>query len=408
MPKKAKPKKEQREQRKKQKIKHLLARAETLAQQYDYHQAIRILKHSGMTKDKAVQQAINTYKNQKKSLVTWRDNSKIPHLFFHSLVVDPSKAFDGEGMAQGYEDYMVTLDEFKRILTQLFKKGYVLVSLDDIAKLNKKGNMVYQKIQLPPGKKPLVLSQDDVSYYEYMKRDGFAKNLTLDASGEVTNTYVNRKGQVIHGAYDLVPIVDHFVEKHPDFSYHGAKGIIALTGYNGVLGYRTSESSYGPNSDQPNPHIKKDQQQAKIVADAMKKEGWTFASHTWGHLNENKISLSLLKADTARWKKEVEPIVGPTNIMIFPFGSDIEDWHTYSDYKYGFLKNQGFDYYANVDASTIAWSQLGKHYFRQARINVDGFRMREALTGTNDVLEHFFDVKRVFDPSRPAAKKLLP
>ena len=45
----------------------------------------------------------------------------------------------------------------------------------------------------------------------------------------------------------MVPLIDAFVKKHPDFSYRGAKGTLALTGYNGVLGYRTSKSQYGDN-----------------------------------------------------------------------------------------------------------------------------------------------------------------
>lgn len=40
----------------------------------------------------------------------------------------------------------------------------------------------------------------------------------------------------------MVPLIDRFVEEHPDFSYRGAKGIVALTGYNGILGYRTDQS----------------------------------------------------------------------------------------------------------------------------------------------------------------------
>ena len=30
--------------------------------------------------------------------------------------------------------------------------------------------------------------------------------------------------------------------KHPDFSFKWTKGVVALTGYNGVLGYRTNET----------------------------------------------------------------------------------------------------------------------------------------------------------------------
>lgn len=44
---------------------------------------------------------------------------------------------------------------------------------------------------------------------------------------------------MVTGAYDAVPRLDAFLEEHPDGCYKGARGIIALTGYNGILGYRT-------------------------------------------------------------------------------------------------------------------------------------------------------------------------
>ena len=98
-------------------------------------------------------------------------------------------------------------------------------------------------------------------------------------------------GSVSVGDYDMVPLIDRFVEKHPDFSYRGAKGILALTGYNGILGYRTDESyetvrqiwmkistvAGCTSGFQPGKRTAA----AKKVADAMKAEGWEFASHTW-------------------------------------------------------------------------------------------------------------------------------
>ena len=84
-----------------------------------------------------------------------------------------------------------------------------------------------------------------MSYYHYMDGDGFAQKLILDENGEVKNTYVEDDGSVSVGDYDMVPWIDTFVKEHPDFSYHGHKGILALTGYEGVLGYRTDEV-YGP------------------------------------------------------------------------------------------------------------------------------------------------------------------
>ena len=38
---------------------------------------------------------------------------------------------------------------------------------------------------------------------------------------------------------DATPILDQFVLEHPDFSLNGAKAIFSLTGYQGILGYRT-------------------------------------------------------------------------------------------------------------------------------------------------------------------------
>ena len=38
-----------------------------------------------------------------------------------------------------------------------------------------------------------------------------------------------------------MPILNKFVKEHPDFSLNGEKGVVALTGYEGVLGYRTNE-----------------------------------------------------------------------------------------------------------------------------------------------------------------------
>ena len=88
---------------------------------------------------------------------------------------------------------------------------------------------------LPPDKKPFVLSQDDVSYYHYMDGDGMASRLVLDENGDVKAEYVEEDGTVSVGDYDLVPLLDSFIDEHPDFSYHGRKGILAMTGYNGVL-----------------------------------------------------------------------------------------------------------------------------------------------------------------------------
>ena len=72
--------------------------------------------------------------------------------------------------------------------------------------------------------------------------DRHNNQLVVDENGKIRNEYIEDDGSVSVGDYDMVPLIDRFVEEHPDFSYRGAKGIVALTGYNGILGYRTDQS----------------------------------------------------------------------------------------------------------------------------------------------------------------------
>lgn len=110
-------------------------------------------------------------------------------------------------------------------------------------------------------------------------------------------------------------------------------------------------------------------------------------------------SLAEVEADNTLWQQEVAPIVGKTSILIYPFGADIGDWHSYDETngKFAYLKEQGFDIFCNVDATTKAWGQLGTDFYRNARINVDGIRFDSELSGKNTVLDDFISVKDVYD-----------
>ena len=65
----------------------------------------------------------------------------------------------------------------------------------------------------------------------------------------------------------------------------------------------------------------KRKEQAIKVANAMKRDGWTFASHSWGHIDFANSSYDRIVKDTERWKKEVTPIIGKTDLFIFPHGA---------------------------------------------------------------------------------------
>lgn len=333
---------------------------------------------------------------------------QITHVFFHTLIKDTARAFDGDSDSNGYNQYMTTIDEFNKIIQSMYDKGYVMVSPHDMAVINEDGTMSRGSIMLPPGKIPFVLSQDDVSYYHYMDGDGFASKLVVDSNGEVKNEYIEDDGSVSTGDYDMVPLIDTFVKEHPDFSYHGRKGILAMTGYDGVLGYRT-DIAYKTGKklqddqkkfleDHPDFNYKQEVKNAKKVAKAMKAEGWEFASHTWGHKDVAATSLDDLKRDDKKWKKYVAPILGETDMIIFAFGADIGSWEGYSadNEKYEFYKSQGYRYFCNVDSSQY-FVQITDDYFRQGRRNLDGYRMYY----NPEMLSDLFDVSEVWDSSRP-------
>lgn len=421
--------------------------ANYLAAMYDYDGAIaKIQSVSGYESNAAYTAAIADYEQRKSEAVVYADNSTIPHIFFHTLVVDTSRAFDdniaiskqdGMNKVKDYNYVMTTVDEFCRILEEMYTRGYVLVSIYDVASYETQADgtqvMKHQPIYLPAGKKPFVLSVDDVSYYEYMTGHGFASKLVVGEDGTPTSEYTNPDGSVIYGSYDVVPILDDFIETHPDFSYRGAKGIIALTGYEGIFGYRTSDFWYNSNCDyfgeyfswnlenntkkkqtmyQDNPNIEQDKESAKQVAQACRDDGWLFASHTWGH---NKVGDSgpyeRFESDALLWDREVKPLLGDVDIIIYPQGEDLYEgsWRGYdpNNAKYQLLKQLGFSYFCSVD-SNLGWTQLGTEYFRMGRANVDGQRMWEAISsyvdpasGAVDRLSALIDSRLVFDWSRP-------
>ncbi|MBR4724407.1 MAG: polysaccharide deacetylase family protein [Lachnospiraceae bacterium] len=390
-------------------VAEVIAAADLQAAMYDYDKAVETIKaYEGYEQEESMTAAIASYEEQKAACVKWPDNTKISHVFFHSLIYDTSRAFGpSSSKPGGYNQYMTTVSEFNKMMESMYEKGFVLVSVHDIAKLEKQEDgtekLVAQPIYLPEGKEPFVLSQDDVNYYLYMDNDGFADKLVIGEDGLPTCMYIDTDGTVSYGEYDVVPILDRFVREHPDFSYRGAKGILAVTGYEGALGYDTGLSMKmydGMDETEKMNKINAEREKAKAVADALKADGWEFASHSYTHTNMTTNSVEKLKYDTKRWKEEVEIILGPTDIYIYPFGADICDWRGYKGEKFEVLKEAGFMYYCNVDSARY-WIQLKSDYFRMGRINFDGERMNV----TPEKLTDFFDVDEVYDKSRPPFKK---
>ena len=259
-------------------ISRLIAQADRIAMGYDYDKAAELINSSGLDlEDSRMKEALARYESQKAALVP-ADMNAVTHIFFHSLIMDTSKAFDGDSDSANYNSVMTTKDAFLKILEDMYQKGYVLVRIHDVAyeAPDENGNVRFVKgsVMLPEGKKPFVMSQDDVCYYPYMDGDGFAKRVVIGEDGKPTCEMVMDDGTTSTGSYDLIPLLEDFIQEHPDFSYKGARAIIAFTGYEGILGYRTA-SSY-----QNSPAYEADREQAARVAQCLKDNGWELASHS--------------------------------------------------------------------------------------------------------------------------------
>ena len=304
----------------------IMEEAELLAMQYDYDGAMqKLMEVPDYQENSQVVAKIAEYQSTKDSCVAVKPEN-VTHIFYHSLVVEPEKAFDQSVPGwEGFCQWMTTVDEFNAITQQMYDNGYVLINLKDLANYttDADGTIHFENsspVMLPPGKKAFVMSLDDTCYYHTYDGHGIASRVVIGEDGKPTCEYIQDDGSVVTGDYDCIPLVDKFIEEHPDAAYKGARPTIALTGYNGILGYRTDGTYGDPNDDgeplgyvrdsqqqdwldeHPNFNWEKECQDAKAVVDVLKAEGWSFASHTWGHHKVADLSYEGLVKDTERLK----------------------------------------------------------------------------------------------------------
>ena len=340
---------------------------------------------------------------------------EVLHLSFPQLIVDDVTSESGGTSGTGTNGTAasetngtagITVSEFNQILTELYKDDYVLVDFYSLTHLTQKNGYQAESLSLPEGKKPLVISVRGVSYEGTWEESGGSESVSsssasagtaasgtngtdtsnanasgtnsadtnasdtagsagadssigqkaagieIDSSGAVVNDVRDENGTLSAGAYDVMTCVDAFVASYPDFSYNNARGVIAVTGKEGVLGYDSSDP---------------DQAAAlQKVVKALKDEGWIFASGTYGDISYGS-EYSIVKEDAEKWKSEVGPQLGGTDILVLPEGGDIGSWEPYSsdNEKFSLLSGEGFAYYCVDNPEQMTWLETGTDYVRQ-------------------------------------------
>ena len=115
--------------------------------------------------------AVRNYWSEDQLTQAWGPDQVVEHLFFHPIIAYPQWAFHDCNASQdqryGLDDWMVTVDEYNKILQSVYDKGYILVAMEDVWSevTDETGtHMVRNTLMLPEGKKPLVISFEKKAY----------------------------------------------------------------------------------------------------------------------------------------------------------------------------------------------------------------------------------------------------
>lgn len=360
--------------------------AASLAESYRYEEAITYLQNTYLQNTEELQgdarlaEAAAAYEKKQESLYQYTGD--IPHFSFTNLVMDPSLAFDGDEYESAYRQNMITATEFQNILQTLYDKNYILIDLHSLANETASGSSVTMTAQsptVPEGKKPMILSVDNLSYSSMRNGDGVATSLTVGADGKVDAVYTDADGHDQKGDYDVIPVLEAFLELHPDFSYQGARGIVSVAGARGVFGYAID----GDHAD--------NQTAVKEIAAALKEQGWTIASSGYSYEYMYDMSYDTLSQDITNWLDQVGTLVGDSDTLLYPYGSEVD----YGSEKGSYLINRGFRYLIGMWADGDH-TEVNETYLRQTRRMVTGYVFENSPSSFSP----YFEVSAILDPER--------
>ncbi|MBQ7800785.1 MAG: hypothetical protein IJ375_00510 [Oscillospiraceae bacterium] len=386
----------------------ILDEAAALAAGYDYQGAIDKLNTFTGDTSKYTDFTLRSseYAQALTQLVAHNDPDEVANLSFHVLIADPSRAFTDQSLGGKYNMNFVTVDEFQLILEQLYANNYVLVNMDDFVDevVAADGTVTYasKTLYLPDGKKPIMITETMVNYYYYMvdgdsdgvadaKGAGFASRLVVDGDSKVKAEMVDSSGNTVVGDYDLVPILDKFIEENPGFSYQGAKATLAVSGDEGIFGYRIQKSVIDSKGQD---YYDEQVAGATKVVEALRASGYEIACYTYSDTNYSSANATEIQADIDSWTKEIVPVLGTVDTIVYAKGSDIASAGAYSGSKYNVLAQAGFRYF--IGSGNKATTDIYTDYIRQNRIMVTGTQMYY----TNTMYSAYFDSKSVLNSLR--------
>ena len=104
------------------------------------------------------------------------------------------------------------------------------------------------------------------------------------------------------------------------------------------------------------------------------------------------MSYEGLQQDITQWKSVVQPLVGETDILMYPYGAEVD----YSTEKAVYLMEEGFHYFIGM------WTEgdhleVNEDYARQTRRMVTGYVFDQLPTN----FDQYFSSSQILDGDRP-------
>jgi hypothetical protein len=302
----------------------------------------------------------------------------IEHLALSTLIAFPERALDIENNnSNTIDETKITPSEFTKILKELYENNYILISVNELFFIE--NNTLYTKpLLIPKNKKPLILSFDNVTYKSNYQNLGQVDKIIIDRNNEFA-TYTTKRSiqdRITHDN-EFIPLLESFIKEHPDFSFNSARGIIFLTGENGILGYETNLRNTGSKHD-----IKR----VTEVVSKLKTKGWIFGCNNYRYIREDLLSDLEFVKELSLWQKEVRHIVGDTPLYAYPYGFESK-----SSEKHSALITNGFKvFFTN---SHMCKLELKNNALIMSRKVVNGKSLRE----TPNIFNNLFDAEEIYD-----------
>ena len=317
-----------------------------------------------------------------------------------SLIADTDTAFAGRYRSSSTELYLTTT-EFENILENLYERDYVLVDPENLIEASDPTFLLERNLKVPKGKKPLVVVVENLQYNAAAYNCGTCRRLVLNDENQVCGEYINSAGEtIVSRTAESIGILDTFVEKHPDFTYDGAKGIISVSGHEACFGYvvaageiedRNAALSAAnlPLVNPSNDEIDYAREKVTDIVNVLSDNGWKFASCTYNYIEDcRNTEKEILMDDTEKWLDQIGSLFGEVHMLVYPNGNYIYG----TDDRAVYYKNLGFRIFFGGGATP--YYTYGDNYLYLDRA------MMSYKTLTRKAYEELFDYNQIIDPAR--------